>query len=263
MFLAQVCRYDIHYVVNKLARVMSKPSKAHMGATKYLLRYLAGSTDFSITYRQKGFKLTAVSNANWERNPDNGKFTSSYIILLSNGPISFKVGIQGLTAQLTMEAELVAAALAMKEAVFCSNMMLELGFKEGFGSVPLYIDNTSAFPLAGNRTYSPRAKHIALRYLFVQELVEEGKTTIHFWKTQDHIVDLGTKHANKHRLRALSKLVTNPRRKRQGDSVRLGRTQPYAGLEYFNILIGFGVFPDVDLAFSRNRCARKYYGDCR
>ena len=263
MFLAQVCRYDIHYVVNQLARVMSKPSKAHMGATKHLLRYLAGSTDFSITYRQKGFKLTAFSNANWGRNPDNEKFTSSYIIMLSNGPISFNVGIQGLTAQLTMEAELVAAALTMKEAVFCSNMMLELGFKEGFGSVPLYIDNTSAFPLAGNRTYSPRAKHIALRYVFVQELVEEGKTTIHFVKTQDHIVDLGTKHANKHRLRALSKLVTNPRRKRQGDSVRLGRTRPYAGLEYSNILIGFGVFPDVDRAFSRNRCARKYYCDCR
>ena len=96
-------------------------------------------------------------------NPENGKSTSSYIIMLSNGPISFKVDIQGLTAQSTMEAELAAVALTMKEAVFCSNMMLELGFKEGFGSVPLYIDNTSAKNVAGNRTYSPHAKHIALR----------------------------------------------------------------------------------------------------
>ncbi|CAN0428023.1 unnamed protein product, partial [Ascophyllum nodosum] len=54
---------------------------------------------------------------------------------------------------------------------------------------------------------SPRAKHIALRYLFVQELVEEGKITIHFMKTQDQIADLGTKHANKHRHRALIKLT--------------------------------------------------------
>ena len=61
----------------------------------------------------------------------------------------------------------MTTALTMKEAVFCSNMMLELGFKEGFGSVPLDINNTSAFHVAGNRTYSPRAKHIALRYLFV------------------------------------------------------------------------------------------------
>ena len=126
--------------------------------------------------------------------------------MLSNGPISFKVGIQGLTAQSTMEAEMVAAALAMKEAVFCSNMMLDLGFKEGFGSAILYIDNISALHVAGSRTFSPRAKHIALRYFFVQELVEGGKITIHFVETQDQIANLGTKHANKHGHRTLIKL---------------------------------------------------------
>ena len=65
-----------------------------------------------------------------------------------------------------MEAELVAAALSMKEAVFCESMMQELGFKDEFDSVSLFVDNTSALHVAGNRTYSPRAKHIALRYSF-------------------------------------------------------------------------------------------------
>ena len=187
MYLTQVCRYDILYTANQLARTMSNPSKAHMVAAKHLLRYLAGSTDFSITYKLEGFKLTAFSDANWGANPDHGNPTSSYIIMLSNGPISIKVGIQGLTAQSTMKVELMAAALTMKEAVFCSITMLELGFKEGFASVPFYIDTTSALNVAGNRTlsYSPRAKHIALRYLFVQKLAEEGKTTLHFVKTQD------------------------------------------------------------------------------
>ena len=162
---------------------MSKPSKAHTGAAKHhLLRYLARSTDFSITHKQGGFKL-------------------------SSGPISFKVGIQGLTAQSAMGAKLVAAALTMKEIISYSNRMLELGFKEGFGSVPLYIDNTSALHDAGNRTYSPRAKHIVPRYFFVQELEEKGKIIIHFVKTQDQIADFGTKHANKHRHRALIKLI--------------------------------------------------------
>ena len=63
-----------------------------------------------------------------------------------------------------MEAELVAAALTMKEVVFCSNTMLELGFNESVGSVPLYIDNASALHAVGNRTYSLRTKHTALRY---------------------------------------------------------------------------------------------------
>ena len=148
MYLAQVTRYDILYAVNQLARAMSKPAKAHMGAVKHLLRYLAGSTDFSITYKQGGFRFAAFSDANRGNNPDNARSTSPYTVMLANAPISFKVGLQGLTAQSTMEAELVAAALAMKEAIFCSNIMLELAFDKSFGSVPLYIDNTSALHVA-------------------------------------------------------------------------------------------------------------------
>ena len=48
MYLAQITRYDVMYAVCQLARAMSKPSKAHMGAAKQLLRCLAGTTDFSI-----------------------------------------------------------------------------------------------------------------------------------------------------------------------------------------------------------------------
>ena len=135
MCLGQVTRYDIGYVVNQLARAMSKPSKAHMAVAKHLLGYLAGTTTFAITYKRGGLKLTAFFDANWGNNPDSAKSTSSSIAFLSDGPVSFKVGLQGRTAQSTMEAELVAAALTMKETVFCSNMMKELGFGMRFDNV--------------------------------------------------------------------------------------------------------------------------------
>lgn len=70
MYLAQVSRYNILYAVNQLAWEMSKPSKTHMGVAKHLLRYLAGSTDSSSTYKQRGFKLAGFSDANWSSNPD-------------------------------------------------------------------------------------------------------------------------------------------------------------------------------------------------
>ena len=107
-------------------------------------------------YKQVGFKLTEFSYANWGNNPDNGKSTSFYIVFLANAPVGFKAGLQGLTAQSTMEAELFAAALPMKEAVFCSNMVKELGFGTCFDSVPLYTDNTSALHVTANQTYSSR-----------------------------------------------------------------------------------------------------------
>ena len=95
MYLGQVTRYDILYAVNQLARAMSKPSKAHMAAAKHLLRYLAGTVDFAITYKQGGFKLTAFSDANWGNNPDNGKSMSSYIVFLANSPVSSRWGCRG------------------------------------------------------------------------------------------------------------------------------------------------------------------------
>ena len=167
MHLGQVSRYDTLFTVNQLSRAMPKPSKAPMRAAKQLLRYLAGSVNFSITYRRGGFKLTAYSDANWDNNPNNGKSTSLYMVMLTNGPISFKVGLQSLTAQFTVETELVTAALTMKKAVFCSNMMVELGFEKGFSSMLLYRDNTKTLHVVGKRIYFPRVKDIALGYFFV------------------------------------------------------------------------------------------------
>ena len=70
-----------------------------MVAAKHPLRDLARTRIFVIIYKQGKFRLTMFSNAKWCNNPDNGKATSSYVAFLSDGPVSFKVGLQGLTAQ--------------------------------------------------------------------------------------------------------------------------------------------------------------------
>ena len=57
-----------------------------------------------------------------------------------------------------MEAELVAAALAMKETVFCSNMMAELGFRGDFEQVPLHVDNIATLHI------HHRKPHVQLSY---------------------------------------------------------------------------------------------------
>ena len=89
MYFAQVSGHDILYAVNKLTRGTFKPSKARVGAVKHVLRCFAGFTDFFITHMQGEFKLAAFSDATWRNNPGNAKSTSSYIVMLANGPISF------------------------------------------------------------------------------------------------------------------------------------------------------------------------------
>lgn len=63
--------------------------------------------------------------------------------------------------------------------------------------MPICSDNTGALTVAGNTTYLSRTKHIALRFIFIQELVKEGKITLHFVPTGKILVGCGTKHLEK------------------------------------------------------------------
>lgn len=53
MHLAQLTRYDVMYASCQLTRAMFNPFKVHKGAAKQLLRYLAGTTGFSLGIQRK------------------------------------------------------------------------------------------------------------------------------------------------------------------------------------------------------------------
>lgn len=107
-YLGHGSSYGILISLSYPARASFNPSKAHMAAVKYLLHRCFA-----------GFKLAAYSDASWGNKPENDKPASLYVVIFANGPICFKVGLQGLTVQSTIEEELVPAALSIKEAV-CS-----------------------------------------------------------------------------------------------------------------------------------------------
>ena len=98
-------------------------------------------------------------------------------------------------------------ALASEEAVYPSNMMTELGFGKRFHSIPLFVDNTGALRIAGNSTYSSRTKHVALRFMFLKELVKEGRITIHHVATTKQLADTGTKFLSEGTHRHLLELI--------------------------------------------------------
>ena len=100
-------------------------------------------------------------------------------------------------------------AWAMKETVFCSNMLTELGFGKEFAQVSLYCDNTATLHALGKRSFSSRANHIALRFFRIRELVSEGRISKSCISTDNNPGDIGTKHPNKHRFKHLLDLISN------------------------------------------------------
>lgn len=173
-----------------------------MVAATHPLRYLAETTDFDITYKQEDFELPAFSDVSWGSNPDIGKSTSSYIVMLLNVPVSLKVGLQGLTAQPKMKVHLGVAVLTEEAPVIFSNTMQGLEFCTPFDNVPVYTDsNTSALHVAAYLTYSLGVKRVTLRYFFSQKPAKEGIISIYYMKAEYTPADVGTRHLTKLRIK--------------------------------------------------------------
>ena len=86
MYLAVSTRPDIAFAVNNLARFNSKPQKEHWIALKRILRYLKGTINIGILYKQDGSdKCVGYSDADWAGDPSDRKSTSGYIFMFSDG----------------------------------------------------------------------------------------------------------------------------------------------------------------------------------
>lgn len=115
---------------------------------------------------------------------------------MSGGPLGFGAKTQGVTAQSTVESELMSPDYGPKEAVCLSNCKMEQGFKT-FSSVAINCDSTGTPHLGGNATYSSTTERIALRILFLRELVQTSKSNINHVDNGNMLADVTTKYLGK------------------------------------------------------------------
>ena len=59
--------------------------------------------------------------------------------------------------------------------------------------IPLYCDSQSAIRICHNPVQHSKTKHIALRYHFIKDHVEDRNIEIHFVKTTEQLADIFTK----------------------------------------------------------------------
>ena len=69
LYLSNCSRPDIATAVSMLAKFQATPSMRHWKAKKNVCRYLRGTINYGIKYRQNGIKrvLTAWTDADWAR----------------------------------------------------------------------------------------------------------------------------------------------------------------------------------------------------
>eukprot|EP00253_Pinus_taeda_P023759 PITA_23759 len=76
MYLANT-RPDICFAVNTMSQFMCEPRKVHWVAAKHILRYLQGTVDYGLDYRQgDGVRLVGYTDSDWAGCASNRKSTS-------------------------------------------------------------------------------------------------------------------------------------------------------------------------------------------
>ena len=71
---------------------------------------------------------------------------------------------------------------------------MEMGVNPGESGTLLLVDNQSSIKLAKNPVFHKRNKHIAIRFHFIREKVENGEFSLEFVRTLSMAADQLTKH---------------------------------------------------------------------
>jgi hypothetical protein len=199
MYIASCTRPDIAQAVGALARYMAAPTTAHWTAVKHILRYLAGTPDYGITYGPATFSLTAYCDASFAGCLDTRRSTTGYVFILNGGAITWAARLQSTVAVSTTEAEYMAAAAATKEALWLRTLFANLGLP--ILCIEIAADNQAAISLLKNPIISMRSKHIDVLHHFARERVARGEVTFTYVPTDTMAADALTKPvpATKHK----------------------------------------------------------------
>ncbi|KAE8655753.1 Retrovirus-related Pol polyprotein from transposon TNT 1-94 [Hibiscus syriacus] len=176
-----------------MAKYMSKPGKQHWEPVKWIFRYLKGTMGHGIIFSSQEDNPLVVGyvDSDYAGDLDNRRSTIGYVFTHGGGPICWKSTVQSVVALSTIESEYMAAAEAVKEALWLTGLVKELSVQQG--GVRLLCDNQSVIHLARNQVYSARTKHIDVRFHKIRELVASGEVLFRKVHTDENVVDMFTK----------------------------------------------------------------------
>lgn len=192
LMYAMICtRPDISYAVSVVSRFMANPGKEHWRAVKWILRYLQGTVGLSLQFGRSRNDLTGYVDADYGGDRDCRRSMTGYIFTVGKCAISWKASLQHSVALSTTEAEYMAAAEGIKEALWLKGLFAE--FSPNQKVIEVYCDSQSAIHLAKDQLHHERTKHIDIRYHFIRDIILQGSVTMKKIPTTDNPADMMTK----------------------------------------------------------------------
>ncbi len=233
LWAANSCRPEISVIVNRLSRYNKNPSEIHWKAVKHCICYLKGTKDKGLYFPKhsdmtsmvealRHGEITGYSDSDYAAAPPElqKRSTTGFAVYWNNILVHWGSKIQGVTAQSTCEAEVVAANTTAKEAQYIRKVVNEIMAITKHGAkhmrylcrdtkfspkiqVPLRrkeavealirVDNQAAVTVSKTGDFTQKLKHMQIRYYYLAAEIREGRLAINHVPGVENPADLFTK----------------------------------------------------------------------
>ncbi|KAG8479014.1 hypothetical protein CXB51_028903 [Gossypium anomalum] len=186
-------RPDIMFAVSLLSRFMHCCNEDHFRAAKRVLRYIKGTLSYGMQFcKAKRLRLVGYTDSDWAGSKDDMKSTSGYVFTLGSTIFCWSSKKQNVVAQSTTEAEYVATAGAVNQAIWLRKILTDLNLYQE-GATKIYCDNQSAVAIAKNPVFHGRTKHFSIKLHVVREMEQAHEVKLIHCSSEEQLADILTK----------------------------------------------------------------------
>jgi len=227
-YLANSVRPEIQMAVHQTARFSIKPMRSHELAIMRIGRYLCDNPEGGIIYkvdRTKGLEVYADADfaGGWStadsENADCVLSRTGFVICYANCPVIWCSKLQTEIALSTAEAEYIAMSHALRETIPVQNLIKEIHCIFDLPNpmtdfnITLHEDNLSAIAMAESMKFTPRTKHIAIKYHHFRSRVhttfnKSGDIKLKYISTKKQLADIFTKPLDAESFFTLRKMLS-------------------------------------------------------
>jgi len=212
MYVAVMTRPDVARAAAQLARFLTNPAPAHIGAARSCIRYLYATRFLAILYdgKHSGEALVIASDASFADDVETRRSSQGYIMMLFNGPVVWKAGLQDTVTTSTTEAELLSLERTTKEGYSLSRLLRDISLD--LGPLKVYCDNLQTIRLVvdENQRITTRLRHVDIQNMWLKQEFKKGRFQVEYLSTDQMPADGLTKalqRAKFERFRSMLNLV--------------------------------------------------------
>ncbi|XP_019155017.1 PREDICTED: uncharacterized protein LOC109151872 [Ipomoea nil] len=188
-----ITRPDLSFVVNQLCQHMHVPTIAHWEQLKRVLRYVKGTVNFGLRFKQSSSReIHVFSDSDWADCPEDRKSTSGFAVFLGSNLISWVCKKQRTVARFSTESEYKALVDVCGEVIWIMSLLHEIHVP-GISVQKLWCNNLGATYICVNPIFHACTKHVEINYHFVRDRVAVVEIQVNFISTKDQLADIFTK----------------------------------------------------------------------